>query len=349
MKEEVTMKALVLEKPSVLVMKDAEKPAPGPDEVLIRVKACAICGSDVHGLDDSSGRRHPPIVMGHEASGQVEAVGPAVGGFAAGDRVVFNSTLSCGVCHFCVRGLQNMCTSGKVYGVSSDAYRLQGAMAEYIVVPQRILYHLPPTVSYEQAAMVEPLSIALHAVNLVDIRVGDSAVVFGAGTIGIMLIKLLKLSSCSTIIAVDIDESKLELAKASGAAHCFSPAKGDLQQRVLEVTDGLGATHAYEAVGIPATTRMGIDCLRRTGSFVLLGNLTPNIELPVQKVVLKELKLVGSYCFSAEAETSLRLLADGSVKVDDLISAVVPLEKGAEMFKRLKGGEKGLRKVVLVP
>jgi L-iditol 2-dehydrogenase len=343
------MKALVLEKPNLLVMKQLEKPVPGTDEVLIRVKACAICGSDVHGLDDSSGRRHPPIVMGHEASGLVEKVGSTVSGFAAGDRVVFNSTLSCGVCHFCVRGLQNMCVSGKVYGVSSDAYRLQGAMAEYIVVPQRVLYRLPDNVSYEQAAMVEPLSIALHAINLADIHVGDSAVVFGAGTIGIMLIKLLRLSSCGTTIAVDIDDAKLELAKTSGAAHCFNPTKGDLQERILKVTDGLGADLAYEAVGIPATTRMGIDCLRRMGSLVLLGNLTPNIELPVQKVVLKQLKLLGSYCFSAEAETSLKLLAEGSVKVDDLISAVVPLEEGAAMFRRLRDGEKGLRKVVLVP
>ena len=343
------MNALVLEKPNVLVMRQVEKPVPGPDEVLIRVKACAICGSDVHGLDDSSGRRHPPIVMGHEASGEVESVGPAVHGFAPGDRVVFNSTLSCGVCHFCVRGLQNMCVSGKVYGVSSDSYRLNGAMAEYIVVPSRILSHVPENVSYPQAAMVEPLSVALHAVNLADIRLGDSAVVFGAGTIGIMLIKLLKLSSCRSIIAVDIDDTKLELALASGAAHCFNPAKGDLQRRVLDVTDGLGASLAFEAVGIPATTRLGIDCLRPMGSFVLLGNLTPQIELPVQKVVLKQLKLVGSYCFAAEAETSLKLLASGDVKVDDLISAVVPLGEGPTMFRRLRDGEKGLRKVVLVP
>ena len=343
------MKALVLEKPGQLVLKQIERPRVQPDDVLVRVKACAICGSDVHGLDDSSGRRHPPIVMGHEASGIIEEAGSAVTGFKTGDRVVFNSTLYCGTCHYCARGLQNMCVSAKVYGVSCDSYRLQGAMAEYIAVPQRILYHLPSAVSFEEAALVEPLSIALHAINLATINLGDSAVVFGAGTIGMMLIKLLVLSSCGELIAVDVDDTKLEFAKNKGADHCFNPQAGDLQSRIIQATQGLGADIAYEAVGIPATTQAGIECLRKLGTFVLLGNLTPAFEMPVQKVVLKQLRLIGSYCFASEAETSLKLLADKSVAVDDLISVAAPLEDGAKMFERLRSGEKGLRKVVLIP
>jgi L-iditol 2-dehydrogenase len=343
------MKALVLEKPNQLVLKQVDRPRLDEDGVLVRVKACSICGSDVHGLDDSSGRRHPPIIMGHEASGVVEEVGPAVNGFKPGDRVVFNSTLYCGTCHYCRRGLQNMCVSGKVFGVSCDSFRLQGAMAEYIAVPSRILYRLPDSVSFEQAALIEPLSIALHAVNRAEIHLGDTAVVFGAGTIGIMLIKLLALTSCRAIIAVDVDDSKLELAAASGARWCLNSAKVDLTARVLELTAGLGADLAFEAVGIPATMKAGIDCLARMGSFVILGNLTPNIELPIQKVVIRQLKLIGAYCFSHEAETSLELLAEGKVKVDDLISVSAPLEEGQRMFQRLRAGEKGLRKIVLVP
>jgi threonine dehydrogenase-like Zn-dependent dehydrogenase len=222
-------------------------------------------------------------------------------------------------------------------------------MAEYIAVPQRILYHLPDSVSFEQAALVEPLSIALHAVNSAKIQLGDVAVVFGAGTIGIMLIKLLKLTSCGTVIAVDIDDSKLELAGKTGASCCLNSAKVDLPSKILEHTQGRGADIAYEAVGIPETTRAGIECLGRLGSFVLLGNLTPNIELQVQQVVLKQLRLIGSYCFANEAETSLKLLAEKSVVVDDLISVVAPLEEGQKLFERLRNGEKGLRKVVLVP
>jgi len=343
------MKALVLEKPNQLVLKQIQTPRPQEDEVLVRVKACAICGSDVHGLDDSTGRRHPPIVMGHEASGTVEQTGGAAGDFQPGDRVVFNSTLFCGKCHYCRRGLQNMCVNGKVFGVSSDSYRLQGAMAEYIAVPGRILYRLPEEVSFEQAALVEPVSIAVHAIGSAGIKLDDVAVVFGAGTIGILLVKLLRLSSCGKVISVDIDEEKLRFAVKNGADHAFNPAGIDLQSRILECTGGQGADLAFEAVGVPATVKAGIEGLRKMGSLVLLGNLTPIIDLPIQRVVLKQLKLIGSYAFANEAETSLKLLAAKSVTVDDLISAVVPLEDGPRMFERLRNGEKGLRKVILNP
>jgi L-iditol 2-dehydrogenase len=343
------MKALVLEKPGQLALRQIEKPTPRDDEALIKVKACSICGSDVHGLDDSSGRRHPPIVMGHEASGIIEDLGASVAGFKIGDRVVFNSTLYCGKCHYCRRGQQNMCTEGKVYGVSCDSYRLQGAMAEFIVVPERILYRIPDSVSFEQAALVEPLSIALHAVNAAEPRLEDVAVVFGAGTIGIMLVKLLKANRCVKVVAVDIDDGILDFAKKAGADFAVNPTKVDAQARILEITGGLGADIAYEAVGIAATTKSSIECLRKSGTLVLLGNLTPNVEIPIQKVVLKELRLQGSYCFSNEAETSLKLLADKSILVDDLISVIAPLEEGPKLFARLRGAEKGLRKVVLVP
>jgi len=343
------MKALVLENPNQLVLKQLEKPRPKDDEALVRVKACAICGSDVHGLDDSTGRRHPPIVMGHEASGIVEEVGGAVTDFQPGDRVVFNSTLFCGKCRYCRRGMQNMCVSGKVFGVSSDSYRLQGAMAEYIAVPARILHRLPDAVSFEQAALVEPLSIALHAINSAEISLDDVAVVFGAGTIGILLVKLLGLSSCGKVIAVDIDEAKLEFAAKNGADYAFNPAGIDLQARILERTQGEGADIAFEAVGVPATTRAGIECLRKAGSLVLLGNLTPSIDISIQKVVLKQLKLIGSYAFANEAETSLKLMAEKLVTVDDLISVVAPLAEGPQLFERLRSGEKGLRKVILAP
>ena len=343
------MKALVLEKPNQFAVKEIDKPLPAEGEVLVRIKACSICGSDVHGMDDRSGRRHPPIVMGHEASGIVEKLGASVSGFEPGERVVFNSTLYCGKCHFCRQGFQNMCVSGKVFGVSCDSYRLQGAMTEYIVVPERILYRLPDEVTFEQAALVEPLSIALHAINCAEIKLDDVAIVFGAGTIGVMLIKLLRLYSRARIISVDIDDTALEFAVRAGAHHTINPSKADVPSRVLELTGGLGADLAYEAVGIASTTKAGIESLRKMGTFVLLGNLSPTIELPIQKVVLKQLRLVGSYCFANEAETSLKLLADRSVIVDDLISVVAPLEDGPKLFERLRSGEKGLRKVVLTP
>jgi L-iditol 2-dehydrogenase len=343
------MKALVLEKPNHLVLKQVERPILRDGEVLIRVKACAICGSDVHGLDDRTGRRHPPIIMGHEASGIVEEVHPSATAFKPGERVIFNSTLYCGKCYYCRRGMHNMCVNGKVFGVSCDSYRLPGAMAEYIAVPERILYRIPNVVSFEQAALVEPFSIALHAIGTAEIKLDDTAVVLGAGTIGALIIKLLRHSSCGMIIAVDIDDAKLEFAEKNGASYAWNPSNVDLQSKIMESTRDLGADIAFEAVGIPSTTKAGMECLRKSGTFVLVGNLTPNIEISIQKLVLKQLRLAGSYAFSNEAETSLKLLADKRVIVDDMISAKAPLEDGPRQFERLRRGERGLRKVILTP
>src|ERR1700722_12796280 len=154
------MKALLLARYNQLVVEDLPPPVPGPGELLIRVAACGICGSDVHGYDGSSGRRIPPIVMGHEAAGTVEAAGADTSGFRAGDRVTFDSTVYCGVCEFCRTGDVNLCNNRQVLGVSCGEYRRSGAFAEFVTVPAHIVYHLPPGLSFEEAAMLEAVSVA---------------------------------------------------------------------------------------------------------------------------------------------------------------------------------------------
>lgn len=211
------MKALVLKKYNEFVYEDVDDPQIKSEEVLVRVKACAICGSDVHGMDGSTGRRIPPVVMGHEASGVIEECGKNVVNFKRGDRVTFDSTIYCGKCHFCRQGLINLCDNRRVLGVSCGEYKLNGAFAEYVSVPQHILYPLPETVSYEQAAMVEPLSIAFHAVSRSNVTLNCSAVVVGAGMIGLLVIQLLKAAGCGRIIAIDLAQEKLEMAKQFGA------------------------------------------------------------------------------------------------------------------------------------
>ncbi len=341
------MKALVLEEYGKVVVKDVPKPAAEGNQVLIRVKAASICGSDVHGYDGSSGRRRPPLVMGHEASGVVEAMGPLAKGFAPGDRVTFNSTEYCGVCGFCARGKQNMCVTGKVFGVSCDSYHKEGAMAEYITVPDYIAYKIPEGVSFVEAALTEPLAIALHAVNRTEIALGDTALVFGAGTIGSMVVKLLQISGCSRVILVDIDPVKLELAAKRGVQHCINSAQQDVVQEVMKLTDGKGADIAFEAVGIAPTVAAGIDALKKCGRFTLLGNVRKEIEFPLQKVVIKELSINASYACTTEYEKCLELIAQKKIDVTDLVSETVPLERGQEMFQRLLAAEKGLVKVVL--
>src|SRR3954466_11149691 len=200
------MKALVLTAYKEFELQDVPEPQVGPKDVLIRVKACGICGSDVHGMDGSTGRRRPPIVMGHEAAGVVEQIGADVSGYKIGDRVTFDSTIYNPASFFSKKGMVNLCDDRRVLGVSCEDYRQHGAFAELVAVPNHILYALPAGMSYEQAAMVEPVSIAVHARNLTPLDPGDTALVFGTGLIGLMMVQVLKHSPVKNIIAVDIDD-----------------------------------------------------------------------------------------------------------------------------------------------
>src|SRR6267142_5848846 len=212
------MKVLLLSQYKHLEIAELPEPTPGPGEVLVRVAACGICGSDVHGYDGSSGRRIPPIVMGHEAAGRVAAVGPQVTGWAEGDRITFDSTISCGTCRYCARGEINLCDHRRVLGVSCSDYSCDGAFAEYVIVPQRIVYHLPDSLSFSEAAMLEAVAVAVHAVSLCRISAGDQALVLGAGMIGLLTLQVLRAAGCSSVYVTDVDASRLKLAKELGAA-----------------------------------------------------------------------------------------------------------------------------------
>lgn len=343
------MKALVLKEYHQLSYEDVPEPHYGPDDLLVQVKACAICGSDVHGLDGSTGRRQPPIIMGHEASGVVAAVGERVQGFAPGDRITFDSTIYCGRCHFCRQGRINLCDNRRVLGVSCDDYRQNGALAEFVAVPSHIAYHLPEGVSFEQAALVEPVSIAVHAVSLAPLNLGDTAVVVGVGTIGLLIIQILRTAGCGQIIALDIDHGKFDLARRFGAAVCWDPREEDLLHRIRSVTKGRGADLAFDAVGLSFTVEQAAGLLRRGGALVLVGNLSPQADLPLQSVVTREIALYGSCASSGEYPICLELIQQGKVDVNSLISATAPLRDGAEWFQRLYNKEPGLLKVVLKP
>ncbi len=343
------MKALVLVETKTLEYKEMPQPEIGEEEVLIAVKACGICGSDVHGMDGRSGRRIPPLIMGHEASGIIEKVGAAVTGWEVGDRVTFDSTVSCGQCHFCHRGEINLCDHRQVLGVSCEDYRRQGAFAEYVSVPQHILYRLPETITFEQAAMVEPLSVAVHAVERTSISSQDTAVVVGVGMIGLLVVQALRAGGCGQIIAVDINTQRLELAGKLGADVGINCESEDIVEEVLQRTNDRGADIAFEIVGVSTSVKTAIATLRKGGSLTLVGNITPEVTLPLQAVVTRELLLQGSCASQGEYPACLELIARGKVNVDALVSATAPLVKGAEWFRRLYDNQEGLLKVILTP
>jgi L-iditol 2-dehydrogenase len=343
------MKALLLSEYKKLELTEFPEPEIGPEEILVRVKACGICGSDVHGFDGSTGRRIPPIVMGHEASGVVAAVGSEVKGFAEGDRITFDSMISCGKCSFCRKGKLNLCDNRQVLGVSCGEYRRHGAFAEYVAVPQQIAFKLPETLSFEHAAMIEPVSVAVHAVGITPVSLGDTAVVVGSGMIGALTMQAARLAGCARIIAVDLEDHKLAMARQSGADDVVNGKTQDPVKYVLDVTNGRGADVVFEAVGATEPIKTAIGCVRKGGTVTLIGNIRPTIELPLQPVVTREIRLQGSCASSGEYPQCIALMAKGSIDVSPMLTAKAPLDEGPRWFERLYSHEPNLMKIVLVP
>jgi threonine dehydrogenase-like Zn-dependent dehydrogenase len=343
------MKALVLKAAKQFAFEYVPAPQPGPTEVLVAVKACGICGSDVHGMDGSTGRRRPPIIMGHEAAGVIAGVGNGVTGWAAGDRVTFDSTIYCGHCEFCRRGLINLCDNRRVLGVSCEDYRQNGAFAEFVAVPQHILYRLPDGLAFEHAALVEPFAIALHAIRRAPPELNDTVVVVGAGMIGLALVQALSQAGCGRLIVVDVAGDRLAFATKCGATSIINSSTGDALAAILDLTHGIGADLAFEAVGVSATVDLALRCLRKGGAATLIGNVTPKIEFPLQTAVTRELTIYGSCASQGEYPACLDMLARGALRAAPLISATAPLGEGAVWFDRLYRKEPGLLKVVLVP
>jgi len=342
------MKALLLSEYKHLEIADLPDPTPGHGEVLVSVAACGICGSDVHGYDGSSGRRIPPIVMGHEAAGTIAALGAGVMGFLEGDRVTFDSTIFCGACNNCRRGDVNLCDHREVLGVSCGEFRRAGAFAEYVNVPSRILYRLPENLSFVEAAMLEAVSVALHGVSLAQVSTDSTALVLGAGMIGLLTLQVLRAAGCSRIFVADLDCTRLKLAQDVGATAVLSP-DGDVVEQVMQLTEGVGVDLAIEAVGRNETVKASIESVRKGGTVVLVGNISPEVTLPLQKVVTRQIRLQGSCASSGEYPRAIELLASGAIQVKPFITAIAPLEDGPRWFERLYAREPNLMKVILTP
>jgi L-iditol 2-dehydrogenase len=343
------MKALVLSAYKHLEIDDVPVPQPAEDELLIRIKACGICGSDVHGFDGSTGRRIPPIVMGHEAAGIVEAVGSRVSEFRVGDRVTFDSTVYCGLCFYCLRGQINLCEEREVIGVSTPLFRRMGAFAEYVTVPARIAYALPESMPFSHAALIEAASVAVHGASLTPLEPGDTAVVVGSGMIGLLTLQAVRQAGAERVFVVDLDDTRLEMARQLGATETFNSKKLDVVAEIQKRTAGRGADVAIECVGITDAVKLAVESVRKGGAVTLVGNVAPTIELGLQSVVSRQIRVQGSCASCGEYPECIAMMASGQIRVEPLVSAVAPLEEGASWFQRLYDREPGLLKVVLEP
>lgn len=339
------MRALVMEQYLDFQMKDWPIPQITDTQVLIRVRAVAICGSDIGGSNGKSGRRIPPIIMGHEASGDIAEVGKNVSGWSVGQRVTFDSTEYCGECRFCRKGQINLCDNRKVLGVSCGEYRRHGAMAEYVAVEARTLYALPENVSYEEAALVEPLSIGVHAVAISPMQMGDLVLINGCGTIGLMTLQAVKASGASRIIVSDLDGARLAAAEKMGATDLING--GNVPEQVHALTGGRGVDLAFDAVGLEPTVQNAIYSLRKGGCVVAIGNIGQEIKFPLQYCITRQIRLQGSCASNGEYDTCLSMIASKRIDLEPFLAEQMPLEQGKSAFDRFYNKEPNLLKIIL--
>ena len=319
------MKALLLTEYKQMQVTDVDEPTVGPDDVLVQVEACGICGSDIHGYDGSTGRRIPPLVMGHEAAGVVVGTGENVTDLPDGTRVTFDSMVSCGKCEFCADGHRNLCDDRMVLGVSCGDYRRHGAFAERISVPRRIVYQLPDSLSFEHAALVEAVSVAVHAANVTPIKLGDTVVVVGAGMIGLLTLQAVRAAGATRVIAVDLNDKRLAVAKELGADEVLRADQCDVPAAIRDMTRGRGADVAMEVVGATPTVVTAIESVRKGGSVCLVGNVAPTIELPLQSVVTREISLHGTCGCNGEYPECIDLMNRGAINVAPLSTSYISL------------------------
>jgi L-iditol 2-dehydrogenase len=338
------MKALVFRGPGSMPLEDRPDPQPGPGEAVVAIRASGICGSDVHGFGGATGRRRVGVVMGHEAAGDVIETGSGVTSVGTGDRVVLRSILACGSCDRCRHGQPNICLARQGMGMHFD-----GAYAERIVVPESLLLGLPDTLSYEVGAMVEPLAVAMHAVNITPFSLMDFVVIVGAGPIGLLTLLAARQRGAGSIIVTDRDPHRLGVARLLGADQAIDVGRTDPVEAVAAGTHGRGADAVFEAVGIAATVAQSIAVARPGGQVTWIGNSAPDVELPMQQLVTRELTVRGAYGFVDEFEQAADALAAGWIDARPLIECVASLEEGEEIFRQLAAGSLSAVKVVLAP
>jgi 2-desacetyl-2-hydroxyethyl bacteriochlorophyllide A dehydrogenase len=326
------MKAAVIRGP--LTMKVEERPMPSFDEggVLVRVRAAGICGSDIHGFLGKSGtRRLPGLVIGHEAAGEVVEVGSRVEGLAQGDRVAIDPQISCGSCDPCRRGYANLCDNMLAIGSSMRKF-FDGAMCEYIALPARQFYRLPPQVSYTEGAMLDPVGNSLHVFNRAEMKIGDIVAIVGAGTIGLILVQLALRSGAGKVIAVDVSGERLKLAKDFGADVLVRANLEDSVARIMEETAGSGADIVIESAGPSATYGVAVRSARKRGKVMALGFSDAEVAIPTQSLLFREITIIGCSGFVFECRTAIELLAAGRVNVKPLITHEYPIDDVQRAF-----------------
>ena len=336
------MKALMYRGPWKMPVEELDEPTPTAGKVVVDVQAVGICGSDVHGFTGNSGRRTPGIVMGHEFAGTISELGPEVEGYAVGDGVV-------------VMPLYSVAAGGDPYPLNLSPHRRLTGMNEHGAYAQRVavraaqLFPKPAGLSWQRAALCEPMAVTLHAARITPINPMQKVAVIGAGPIGLLTMLAARLKGAGTVIVVDRSVHRLELAEELGADAVINVDGTDADAAIREMTGG-GVDVAFEAVGISSTARLSVEVTRNGGNITWIGNNAPMIEVDMQSIVTREMSVRGSYGFDeTDFAAAIEALSTGRLNVDPLVEEIAPLEDGPEIFRSLAAGENDLVKIILKP
>ena len=343
------MKAAVYQDIDKMAVQEVDTPACDDDSILMRVKACCVCGSDVRIFHHGNARVRPPQILGHEMAGVIESIGRNVSGFAPGDRIAVGADVPCGECIFCKSGIGNNCQINYAMG-----YQFAGGFAEYVLLNRTVVNYGPVTkipghVSYDEAALAEPLACVINALELSGVRIADTLVLIGAGPIGLMLMQVAKMMGVCKVLVVELVKQRLETAKAYGADVCICPAEEDAVRRVLEETGGLGADIVYTANSVAQTQADAILMAKNRARVCLFGGLPKDkseVMINTNAVHYKEIFVHGAHGSMPEHHMkAVNLIASGKIDIKKFISHRLPLDDILEGFK-IAESYAGLRVVI---
>jgi 2-desacetyl-2-hydroxyethyl bacteriochlorophyllide A dehydrogenase len=320
------MKALVIEKPNHAVIKEVPYPEPGPGELTVKVERVGICGTDFH-IFAGTFLSPYPLIPGHEFSGVVDKVGEGVEGFVPGDRVTADPTLLCGECEYCLTRRGNQCLKWGALGDTTD-----GAMAEYVKLPARNAVKIPDTMSFAEAAFVEPVACVVHGMNRLDLKMGDRVILFGAGAMGLQLVQAIAAAGASELVVVDVSPNKLQLALGLGAT------RGVLSGELKPEDFPRGFDAVVDATGVPAVIERALGFLGPAGKFLQFGVAPQNAEIRINpfKLYHKDWTLIGSMAINHTFLPAFRWVKEKRIKLEPLVSKVITLEETPDFLARPK-------------
>lgn len=323
------MKAAIVEKPGEIRVDSVEDPTPRTGEVVIRVGACGVCGTDLHIVDGEFPPTPYPIVPGHEFAGEVVDAGPGVEDISEGDRVAVDPSLFCGRCHFCRKGRGNLC---KNWGAIGDT--VNGAFADYVAVPVANAYKLSEGLSYEEAALIEPVSCAVRGMHRLSISVGDTVLVVGAGTMGLILSQLVMNAGASRVAVADLNTERLKRAERIGAATSVNIAE-------LVGDEPLGFDCVIDATGVPAAIGEALGAVKRGGKFLVFGVAPEEARLEVSpfRIYNDEITLLGSMAVLHSFPQAVDLVESGVVDARSLLTGSLPLDQYPQAIEKVRFGE----------